>query len=87
MGHDSKGKGRGREGRGNRDGSKQYQNFKTSGDQFHGNDRGRDQHFNKSKVECYKCHNYCYYHSKCYTKLPKYKEKSERSNFVEKKEK
>ncbi|KAL5756186.1 hypothetical protein ACOSP7_020612 [Xanthoceras sorbifolium] len=83
-----KGRGRGRGGRGYRDGNRQYQNFKGDDDQlnFQGKGRGRDQQFDKSKVECYRCHKLGHYHSNCYVKLPKDKEKWEKSNFTEKKE-
>lgn len=42
--------------------------------------KGR-RHFDKSKVECYRCHNFGHYCSKCYTKLPKYKKKGRKVQF------
>ncbi|CAL2246234.1 unnamed protein product [Prunus armeniaca] len=41
-------------------------------------------HYDKYKIECYRCGNFGHYKSECYTKLPK--EKGEKSNFAEKKE-
>ncbi|KAL5844294.1 hypothetical protein ACOSQ4_010252 [Xanthoceras sorbifolium] len=75
-----RGKGRGR--------GKKYQNFKGDDDQsdFQGKGRGRDQQFDKSKVECYRCHKLGHYRSNCYVKLSKDKEKWEKLNFAEKKE-
>ena len=67
-----RGKGKGRGDRGNRDGSK---HFKANDDQFQGKGRGRDQHFEKSKVECSRCLKFRYYRSECYTRLPNDKEK------------
>ncbi|KAK3040910.1 hypothetical protein RJ639_027905 [Escallonia herrerae] len=78
-----KGRGRGRGDRGNRDGSR---HFKADDDHFEGKGRGWDQHYDKSKVECFRCHKFGHYRSECYTKLSNDKEKGEKSNFVEKKE-
>ncbi|KAJ7980886.1 Retrovirus-related Pol polyprotein from transposon TNT 1-94 [Quillaja saponaria] len=78
-----RGRGRGRGDQGNRDGSK---HFKADNDQFQGKGRGHDQYFDKSKVECFRCHKFGHYRSECYTKLPNDKEKGEKSNFAEKKE-
>ncbi|KAL5571277.1 hypothetical protein UlMin_020874 [Ulmus minor] len=75
-----RGRGRGRGGRGNRDGSRQYHNYKA--DESHSNYRGRDQQPDKSKIECYRCHKFGHYRSECYTKLPYDKEKVEKSNFA-----
>ncbi|KAK2987329.1 hypothetical protein RJ640_023630 [Escallonia rubra] len=60
--------------------------FKADDDHYEGKGRGQDQHFDKSKVECFRCHKFGHYRSECYTKLPNDKEKGEKSNFVEKKE-
>ena len=78
-----RGRGRGRGERGNRDGSR---HFKADDGQFQSKGRGRDQHFDKSKVECFRCHKFGHYRSECYTRLPKDKEKEPQLNFVEKKE-
>ena len=78
-----RGRGRGRGERGNRDGSR---HFKADDGQFQSKGRGRDQHFDKSKVECFRCHKFGHYRSECYTRLPKDKEKEPQSNFAEKKE-
>lgn len=48
--------------------------------------RERDQHFDKSKVECFRCHKFGHYRSECHPRLPNDKEKGEQSNFAEKKE-
>ena len=78
-----RGRGRGRGDEGKRDGSK---HFKANDDQFQGKGRGRDQHFEKSKVECFRCHKFGHYRSECYAKLPNDRE-SEKINFgVEKNE-
>ena len=42
-------------------------------------------HFDKSKVECYRCGHLGHYKNECYTRLQK--EKIDQSNFVEKREK
>ncbi|KAL5783512.1 hypothetical protein ACOSP7_008541 [Xanthoceras sorbifolium] len=83
-----RGRGRGRGAQGHRDGSRQYQRFKSDDDQsnFSGKGRGRDQQFDKSKVECYRCHKLGHYRSDCYVRMPKDKERWEKSNFAEKKE-
>ncbi|KAL5786433.1 hypothetical protein ACOSQ2_008825 [Xanthoceras sorbifolium] len=83
-----RGRGRGRGAQGYRDGSRQYQRFKSDDDQsnFSGKGRGRDQQFDKSKVECYRCHKLGHYHYDCYVRMPKDKERWEKSNFSEKKE-
>ncbi|KAL5760925.1 hypothetical protein ACOSQ2_019763 [Xanthoceras sorbifolium] len=83
-----RGRGRGKGGRGHRDGNRQYQNFKGDDDQsnFQGKSRRRDQQFDKSKIECYRCHKLGHYHYDYYVKLPKDKEKWEKSNFTEKNE-
>ena len=81
----SRGRGRGRErgrrkgDRGNRDGKKQYQNFKA--DERHSNYRGHNQQLDKSKIECYRCCKFGHYQSECYTKLPN-EEKAEKLNFA-----
>ncbi|RVW93305.1 hypothetical protein CK203_022322 [Vitis vinifera] len=76
--------GRGRGDRGNRDG---IRHFKANDDQFQGKVRGQDQHFDKSKVECFRCHKFGHYRFEYYTKLPNDKEKVEKLNFaVEKNE-
>ena len=78
------GRGRGMGNQGNRDGSR---HFKADDGQFQGKGRGRDQHFEKSKVERFRCHKFGHYRSECYTKLPNDKEKVEKLNFaVEKNE-
>ncbi|KAL6322933.1 hypothetical protein AAG906_022771 [Vitis piasezkii] len=53
---------------------------------FQNRGRGRNQQFDKSKVECFRCHKFGHYRSECYTKLPNDKEKGEKSNYAEKKE-
>ncbi|KAJ1391310.1 Zinc finger, CCHC-type [Sesbania bispinosa] len=57
-----RGRGRGRGGRGNRDSSR---NYKGNNDQFQ--DKGRGREHDKSKVECFRCHNFGHYASECYT--------------------
>ncbi|KAK9941415.1 hypothetical protein M0R45_018018 [Rubus argutus] len=78
-------RGRGRGGRGNRDGSRQQLSFKN---EYHSQSRGRgrDHYFDKSNIECFRCHKIGHYRSECNVKLPFDKEKGEKSNFVEKKE-
>ena len=73
-----RGRGRGRGDRGNRDGGNKYgsRNFRANDD-----GKGRGKNFDKSKVECYRCHKFGHYQSDCYTRLPS--DKDERSNFVE----
>ncbi|XP_047267680.1 uncharacterized protein LOC124898100 [Capsicum annuum] len=68
-----RGRGRGREDRGNRDGGR---NFRANND-----GKGRGKNFDKSKVECYRCHKFGHYQSECYTRLPSDKDK--KSNSVE----
>ena len=77
------GRGRGMGNQGNRDGSR---HFKADDGQFQGKGRRRDQHFDKSKVECFRCHKFGHYRSECYTRLPKDKENEPQSNFAETKE-
>ncbi|KAH0737668.1 hypothetical protein KY290_036373 [Solanum tuberosum] len=72
-----RGRGRGRGDRRNREGGR---NFRVNDD----NGKGRGKNFDKSKVECYRCHKFGHYQSECYTRLPN--EKDEKSNFVESKE-
>ena len=76
-----RGRGRGRGDHGNKDGSSRNssKSFKANDDQGKGR---RD--FDKSKVECFRCHKFGHYRSECYTRLPNNKE--EKSNFVENKE-
>lgn len=74
-----RGQGRGRGDRGGRDFSR---NSKTNIDQSQGKGRDHD----KSKVECYRCHKFGHYASKCYTKLPNDKKGDESANFVDNKE-
>uniref|UniRef100_M1A8Q6 CCHC-type domain-containing protein n=1 Tax=Solanum tuberosum TaxID=4113 RepID=M1A8Q6_SOLTU len=78
----ARGMGRRRGYRGNRDGGSKdgNVNFRTNGD--YDKSRGRD--FDKSNVECYRCHKFGHYRSECCTRLPN--EKEEKSNFVENKE-
>ena len=45
---------------------------------------GRERDFDKSKVECFRCHKFGHYRSECYTRLPN--DKEEKSNFAENKE-
>ncbi|XP_015170657.1 uncharacterized protein [Solanum tuberosum] len=77
-----RGRGRGRRDRENRDGGNKEgsRNFRANDD--YGRGRGRD--FDKSKVECYRCHKFGHYRSECRTRLPS--EKEEKSNFAENKE-
>lgn len=51
-----------------------------------GRGRGREQSFNRTNVECYRCHIIGHYQSDCYTRLPHSKEKRQKSNFTENKE-
>ncbi|KAH0721479.1 hypothetical protein KY284_006509 [Solanum tuberosum] len=78
----SRGKGRGRGYRGSRDGGSKdgNVNFRTNDDY----DKSRGRYFDKSNVECYRCHKFGHYRSECCTRLPN--EKEEKSNFVENKE-
>lgn len=87
-----RGRGRGRGGQGNRDGGGgrdrgERGNFRDDEDQsyFQNKGRGRNHQFDKSKVECFRCHKFGHYRYECYTKLPNDKEKGEKSNFTEKK--
>lgn len=75
-----RGRGRGMGGRGNRDGSRQYHNYKT--DESHLNYRGHNQQPNKSKIDFYMCHKFGHYKYECYTKLPHDKANMEKSNFA-----
>ncbi|PHT65848.1 hypothetical protein T459_30273 [Capsicum annuum] len=68
-----RGRGREREDRENKDGSR---NFRANDD-----GKGRGKNFDKSKVECYRCHKFGHYQSECYTRLPS--DKGKKSNFVE----
>ncbi|KAL6322426.1 hypothetical protein AAG906_008081 [Vitis piasezkii] len=86
-----RGRGKGRGVRGVRDGGRGRGgrgNFRVDEDQpdFQNRGRGRNQQFDKSKVECFRCHKFGHYRSECYTKLPNDKEKGEKSNYAEKKE-
>lgn len=87
-----RGRGRGgRGGRGSRDGSRQHDAYVEKSDDNHSSNshargRGWRQQYDKSNIECFRCHNFGHYCSKCYTKLPEDKEKEEKSNFAEKKE-
>ncbi|RVW73046.1 Retrovirus-related Pol polyprotein from transposon RE1 [Vitis vinifera] len=86
-----RGRGKGRGVRGARDGGRgrgRRGNFRADEDQpdFQNRGRGRNQQFDKSKVECFRCHKFGHYRSECYTKLPNDKEKREKSNYAEKKE-
>ncbi|XP_028069635.1 uncharacterized protein LOC114272136 [Camellia sinensis] len=69
-----RGRVRGRSARGNRDGSRQREYFKRDDDhsQFQNKRRGQ---VDKSKIECYRRGNHGHYSNKCYTKMPKDKEK------------
>lgn len=85
----SRGRGRGRgrsrgRGRGDRRGRDSCRNFKANNDQSQGKGRGRD--YDKSKIECYRCHKFGHYASECYTRLPNDNEKEEKSNYAENKE-
>lgn len=86
-----RGRSRGRGGRGNRDGGRPHgasvekaDDIRDSNSQSRG--RGRRQQYDKFNIECFRCHKFGHYRSECYTKLPKDKEKEEKSNFVEKQE-
>ena len=72
------GRGRGRGDRGNRDGGSRDGNKNLR------MNSGRERDFDKSKVECFRCHKFGHYRSECYTRLPN--DKEEKSNFVENKE-
>ncbi|XP_019257647.1 PREDICTED: uncharacterized protein LOC109235854 [Nicotiana attenuata] len=78
-----RGRGRGRR-RGDHGGRDSCRNFKANNDQSQGKGRGRD--YDKSKIECYRCHKFGHYASECYTRLPNDKEKEEKSNYAENKE-
>ncbi|XP_019248366.1 PREDICTED: uncharacterized protein LOC109227623 [Nicotiana attenuata] len=78
-----RGRGRGRR-RGDHGGRDSCRNFKANNDQSQGKGRGRD--YDKSKIECYRCHKFSHYASECYTRLPNDKEKEEKSNYAENKE-
>ena len=62
------GRGRGRGGRGN---------SRVDATYFQNRGRGRNQQFDKSEVECFRCHKFGHYRSECYTKLPNEREKGE----------
>ncbi|KAL4366630.1 hypothetical protein GQ457_05G026360 [Hibiscus cannabinus] len=48
--------------------------------------RKRDQQFDKSKVECFRCHKFGHYRSQCRSNLFKAKEKRDKLNFAEEEE-
>ncbi|CAL2271297.1 unnamed protein product [Prunus armeniaca] len=82
------GLGQGRGGQGNQDGGRfrnrddsKSSHVSKKDDDSQGKGGG---HYDKSKIECYRCGNFGHYKSECYTKLPK--EKGEKSNFAKKKE-
>jgi len=50
-----------------------------------GRGRGRNQ-FDKSNIECCRCHKFGHYRFECYTKLPRDREKKVISKFVEENE-
>lgn len=66
-----RGRGRGR-GRGSNNGE-----WRTT----EGNNRQGS--FDKSQVECFRCHKLGHYRSECYTKMPRNRERMENSNFAE----
>ncbi|KAH0727904.1 hypothetical protein KY289_003955 [Solanum tuberosum] len=74
-----RGRGRGRGDQENRDGGNKdcNMNFRANDDC----DKGRGKDFDKSKVECYRCHKFGHYRSECRTRLPS--EKEQKSKFVE----
>ncbi|XP_052207918.1 uncharacterized protein LOC127811787 [Diospyros lotus] len=74
-----RGRSKGRGDGSSRDGNR---NFKANDDQFQGKGKGRD--FDKSKVECFRCHKFGHYCSERYTRLPN--DKAEKSNFAKNKE-
>lgn len=74
-------RGRGRADRGYRSG-----NRNTDDAYLQSKGRGRGQQFDKSKIECFRCHRFGHYRSECYTKLPNDKDKGEKLNFAENKE-
>ncbi|CAL8078306.1 unnamed protein product [Prunus armeniaca] len=82
------GRGKGRGGRGHRGGGRfGHRDDIKSSHVFKRDDDSEEKgmyHFDKSKVECYRCGNFGHYKNECYTNLPK--EKGEKSNFVEKNE-
>ena len=69
-----RGKGTRRSGRGR--GRGDQNNNSGRGDQNNNGGRGRGRNqFDKSKIQCYLCHRFGHYHSQCYTKLLRNKEK------------
>nr|XP_048332839.1 uncharacterized protein LOC125423226 [Ziziphus jujuba var. spinosa] len=76
-----RGRGKGKGGQSNRDGSRQYSEATNDQSVVYG--RGRGHEFEKSKIECYRCHKFGHHRSECYTKLPADTEKREKSNFAE----
>lgn len=84
-----RGRGSGRVIQGNKDGGRgregqRYFRIDKEKPDYQNNGSSRNQQFDKSKVECFRCHGRGYYRSECYAKLPNDKEKEERSNFAEK---
>ena len=80
-----RGKDTGRSGRGR--GRVDQNNNSGRGDQNNNGGRGRGRNqFDKSKIECYRCHRFGHYRSECYTKLPRDKEKEAISKLVEENE-
>ena len=71
-------RGIGRGDRGYRDGGNTDDNRNFRANDDHG--KGRRRNFDKSKVECYRCHKFGHYKSECYTRLPN--DKDEKSNFA-----
>lgn len=62
-----KGRERGRGEQGNKNGSKNFKPYDDYQPQHKG--RGGAQHYDKSKIECYKCHKFGHYRSECRIKL------------------
>lgn len=77
----SRGRGKRRGYRGSRDGGSKDGNVNFWTNDDYDKSRGRD--FDKSNVECYRCHKFGHYRSECCTRLPS--EKEEKSIFFENK--
>ncbi|XP_073307227.1 uncharacterized protein [Primulina huaijiensis] len=70
-----RGRSRGREDRGgNKDNNRNYKAYDNS----RGRGRGGDQRYDKSKVECFRCHNLGHFSYECNAKLANDKEKGEK---------
>ena len=68
-----RGRGIGKGDWGNRYGVNKYEN-RNFRDNEYDYDKGRGRDFDKSKIECYRCHKFEHYSSECHTRLPNEKE-------------